>query len=260
MSINNISKKFAVFLHIGNYGLWDDIAKYLDRLKNEDYDLWISIPRKNNENIEELKEDILNYNKNVKILVIPNKGFDIGGFFYCLQRAIALGHNYHYIIKLHTKTDPFWRDSMSIPLLDIKKLDDLFKYPDVGMIGGQKFFMAGDMSGDYRNQKHFDDIAERFNFNNNQNPFNFVAGTIFAINFNFLFNIYRNHIDWILCKLNDEYSYDINWMKINNTKIGNLLWKEAYNKNYIRDGMFEHAFERFFSYSIKYAGYKTISI
>lgn len=262
MSVANTFKKFAVFLHLGNYGMWKEIQiNYLDRLKNEDYDLWISIPRNQDESNKELIDTIMIYNKNIKILVIPNKGFDIGGFFYCLQKVIDLGFNYDFIIKLHTKSDTLWRDSMSLPLLDIKKLDDLFKDPDIGMVGGQKFFMIGNMSGDCRNQKHFEDILERFNFINNQNPFNFVAGNIFAIKFSVLINIYKTHIEWILNKLNDENSYDPIWMKLNNeTIIGNLLWKGADNKNYIRDGMFEHAFERFFSYSIKYTGYKTIQI
>ena len=103
-------------------------------------------------------------------------------------------------------------------------------------------------------------LFKQFNMMNNIR-LNFVAGTIFWTRSSLMVSIFAKHMNWIMNNLNDSTTYDINWMQYNKEKvIGNILWKEAQNKNYIRDGMIEHALERFFGYATNYYGYRLVGV
>ena len=65
---------------------------------------------------------------NSHILIIPNKGMDIGGFFYALKDIFSKNYSYRYILKLHTKTNDQWRDGLILNL--VNKFDTIIKMFD----------------------------------------------------------------------------------------------------------------------------------
>lgn len=244
----------CIACHIGTYKIWDNIKSYIHILQNQkyDFDLWFTVNI--SENRKRLKTEILKYFPKSKILFIPNRGLDIGGFFYLLKELFIKNYNYDYILKIHTKNDKYWRDMCTIPILDLEKIYSLFKKDtNTGLICTKEYFVKDENID--KNIYHLSDIFAKFKYKEQPDIY-FQKGAIFWCRFNILKELYKENILWIINRLNDKYSYDINWMRLNDEKnIGNILWKKANLKFYIRDGMFEHSLERFLSFSIKYLGY-----
>jgi len=245
--------KDAVLLHIGNYDMWNQMNEYLMTLDMECYDLWISLVVRDTEEseiINGIRKTIYEQYPNANILSVPNRGMDIGGFFYTLKEIFNNKYTYRYILKLHTKTNMIWRDDMSICLLKPPdQIRSIMDNPCVGMIGSKKWTFYT-KKVDRVNTYHMNRLIHRFNMKANI-PFNFVGGTVFWVKYELLLKIYGDQIDWIMENLNDRTTYDSNWMNIfNKQKYGNVLWDDLPNRDAYRDGMFEHAMERFFGYSL----------
>jgi hypothetical protein len=113
------TKTLAVFIHIGNYSIFNEIKKYLLRINNIQYDLYLNIncfDKSQNFNNDVEKCCKLSY-PNCKIFRFENKGCDIGPFFLFLDYLRTENISYKWIMKLHTKTNDILRKQMLNHLL-----------------------------------------------------------------------------------------------------------------------------------------------
>ena len=146
----------------------------------------------------ELESYILNKLVNSKILIVENKGMDIGGFLQAIKYIFNnnLYNNKYIYIKLHTKTNKEWRNQMIKPIF--KNLDLIIKFPR------NKPYLFGSSNNIIRNKvvnrNYIKDIIER----NNLDIFKFEK---FIDEYNFLDIWFNNKTDSNLF-LNDKfYSY-----------------------------------------------------
>lgn len=91
--------KFLVILHIYYEYMWPELKSYLKNINEGSYDLVVTLSKSN----EELQKDILAFNKNAKIILSENRGYDVWPFIKALNNVEL--DKYKYLIKLHTKRD-----------------------------------------------------------------------------------------------------------------------------------------------------------
>jgi lipopolysaccharide biosynthesis protein len=245
--------KICVIMHVGYDNIIDELLDCVSNFNDIKIDLWITISE-SCDNIDSVQLKLNNIYPDSHVFIVPNKGFDIGPFFYILRHMMTNNIDYDIYIKLHTKKTDKWRKKLyglfmgSHPIIlnNIKTIDndnigglfvDSYSYDKIKDI----YFKS--------NEYHFNRIIEKIYGMSelSDDKYMFNAGTMFWIKGNILKKVFSYDIlNWIDDNMNDSTTYDVNWMKINNeSSIGNLLWKDIKNKNYIRDGMFEHSLERF---------------
>jgi len=255
-------KTTALLIHIGNIEIFlDDLFFYKNIIKFGNVDIYITILEEKNITKEEIEKAL---NSSVNFYKIPNIGFDIGGFIFALNK---LNKKYDFIIKSHTKTIGEWRKTL---LKIFRNMDDLYKIfenEDIGMIASKEWVFP--ISDNYEaNKYHLEKLYFDFFSKKLVDEFYFVAGTIFIARFSIFENLISKNLFF---KLNDENSLDLNWYRskkvhpylelktdeetidhyLKNKKLysPNLLSKmkhpETKSRSY-RDGMIEHALERFF--------------
>jgi len=113
------NKALAVFIHIGNSAIFNDIKKYLLRIKHIKYDLYLNINcfQKNksfNDDVEKCCQDMY---PESKIFRFENRGCDLGPFLLFLDYLRKENKSYKWIMKLHTKSDDILRKQMLEHLL-----------------------------------------------------------------------------------------------------------------------------------------------
>lgn len=59
--------------------------------------------------------------RTVRAWETPNRGADVGQFLSQLDRMVEVGANYDVILKMHTKTDPIWRERATESLCGTKE-------------------------------------------------------------------------------------------------------------------------------------------
>jgi len=278
-------KSIALIIHIGNYDIFLDDIIYFTEIINSKYivDLYITIIPSVVVTDDEIIKNISD-NCFIKIIRVPNVGFDIGGFFYSLKEIKDTGKIYDFVIKIHTKSSKEWRRQLLAPFRDVCETVSIFeKNVNVGMIGCKERLYNIIRSWDHYNLYHINHILDNFNYPDFDPKSLFVGGTIFMIRFSILQDILNKNIENLISELNDEYSLDKNWYILaNNLDISheeaeehwnthgkyenmspNVIHKGLYpntsSKNH-RDGMIEHAYERFFGIIIEHKGYKIYPI
>lgn len=120
--LDNFKKNVFIIFHVGNIKTFNEILEeYPAILKAEK--ILISIHN------EEFKKNILSKIPTAIIIIIENKGMDIGGFLKSVEYIIKnkLNNKKYFYIKLHTKSDLNWRKQLINPIF--KNLDLLIKYP-----------------------------------------------------------------------------------------------------------------------------------
>jgi len=292
-SVNIATKKRVLCIcHNGNMGVFKKIEKYIDNLlsvqnSNIEITLFIcSIDTFASSDIEYIKKRF----PTATHFINENFGFDIGSFFKVLQMCKNNSIEFDYIIKIHTKTNDFDREKLLKPILGsanrIKIILDMLSNDSIGLVGSVKsmFFNYGNLAT--HNQNHLKYLLEKFNIGiKYYESIQFIGGTMFWCKFSILKKIFWNHnFDHIIQELNNETSLDWNWYICSNEKyiknITEIKSKEDATTHYttfgqikglspnifhaikfktkslqIRDGMIEHAYERFFSYAIEGLGF-----
>ena len=89
--------KLAVIIHLYHIDRWHEIIKKISLLDDYNYDLFITINKKDREFIN----TILSYKKDAHIYSVPNRGRDILPFLHLLPKLKLAG--YQYILKIHSK-------------------------------------------------------------------------------------------------------------------------------------------------------------
>lgn len=232
--------KLIVHCHIWYTSMWNELSSYLKNLKNIPHTLYITICEDN----LSLKNQILSFNPQAKIEIVPNIGFDIGPFIQFLHN-INLS-DYDYILKIHTKnnkginiqkvghtylTRNRWVKLMFNSLLGSEQiikhnLDVLTKSSTIGMIGSD--YIIADTFQSYKDiAELIDPHMQKMGFGDVEYTKKFVAGTMFLCKANLMQPI-----------LNANYQI---------TDFDNS------NKN-IHGGTLAHAFERLFGYIVTAQG------
>ena len=279
-------------VHIGSYHIFMKMKDYLNNLMIAKYDaynldIYFNIINSvRSEHITEIKKLYPNEN----YVISENYGFDIGSFFHILQIIKTYNENYDYVIKLHTKTNHNLRDELLTPLLGdinkIRKIIDIFQDDKkIGMIAAKKSRCI-DAQADFLRNKNYLQQFLYWYFNETTNVIKQVysTGTIFWCRFDILKKVFlKFNIPNIYNSFNNMHTFDFNWYYFANKKYinnlpqdrekiyqhyienkqkmklsGNLFHclKNRTNSETLRDGMIEHAYERFFGYINHRLGYK----
>ena len=274
----NIKKffEFGVLIQIGKWETFSKMLHYIDIISNIECNYYITIVEEeaNKDNIDLIKSKL----KNSVILIVKNKGMDIGPFLANLLYLKINNIKPKYILKIHTKTDDRFREhvlnhligSESIILNNILKLKS---NDNLGMLTGTLIFNTLNNNSFFDNHIYYLDYLSKILLFENLERFKleFAIGTFFYSKYE-IFDIFNEvNIKFIYNKLNDESTLDTNWYSIfynlntNDTNKIEKHYKENSKKNYknnldfqkktacsgMRDFMIEHALERFFGYLCK---------
>ena len=198
-----------ILFHVYNIKVFNDILhQYPKFFNNSDNKIFIST-------IEENKEFIKRKLPKSKILIVENRGADIGGI-------LSLVNNFEFndsnlFLFLHTKSCPLWRKGLIDPLYDLYKTKKIVKYDNLTplIIGSQKYIYENNQQVNYEIireivKKYFgqdisDYIDEEYNLDK----------SFFDINKNF-YKSYYNDLESVKDQENHFKLYGINEGRINN--------------------------------------------
>jgi len=229
--------KLALILHVGNIKVFQKIIEdYPNFFNNERIDLYISCNK--NDDYDLLKTKFPNSN----IFIFGNIGMDIGPFLLIIQYMINKNLTYDYYIKIHTKTDPRWRNVMIKPIYN--NLEFFLNYitiePSIQLYGCKEFYYNGNFNINYNYildiiKRNYPDYTDKFlNFCKKPNQLQcvktpyFIAGTVFVFNQEY-FNLFKK-----ITNINYEY---------------NIL-ESGYITNDERNPRKTHAWEYLFGYIV----------
>lgn len=182
----------ALFIHIGNHLMFPLIRTYIDLTYQLGYpiDLYISYQLMSPviRLIESLYPDV--------VLIHSLLGCDIGGYLLLIDEAIKRHRVYDYVLKLHTKNNPRWREELFNPICGsidaIQSIIDIFeKDPHIGMIGSSRYKSPVDIY----NGRLQADLCKHLGLTMAPSEQYYIAGTIFWIRWKTVIDfIERNHI------------------------------------------------------------------
>ena len=286
----NYKKRILCICHNGNTDVFKKIEKYIENLMSlNSFDVEITLFINT---INTIKDDEIEYIKKkypyAKHIITDNFGFDIGSFFTILNICKQNNYEFDYVIKIHTKTSDIEREKLLNPLLGsinrIKIILDILNDEKIGLIGSRLTTFYNYDKLLIHNENHLKYLLKKYKISKNYNEsIQFIGGTMFWIKYDVLKKIFWDYdFNNIINELNTETSFDWNWYicankKFITTQINN---KEDSHKHYVeyglvknlspnifhaikfntnslklRDGMIEHAYERFLSYAVEDYGY-----
>lgn len=122
--------RIAVHLHMYYAEMWNDIRPYLENLNEFEFLLVVTVVKED----KKLSEEIKLYHLNTVIIVVDNRGYDVGPFVEFLNRIDL--NSYDLIFKIHTKN----RKIDEKTLLNNRYLSrtDWFKLLIAGIMGNRK--------------------------------------------------------------------------------------------------------------------------
>ena len=278
--------------HIGSYHIFNKMKTYIDNLVSAQYDAYHLdiyfnvIDTISKDEIRQLKKSY----PNETIFESENYGFDIGSFFHILEHIKRKSYTYDYLLKIHTKTNNNSRTDLLTPIMgSIQSIRDILtsfeNKKEVGIIASKKRRCIDAHVDFTRNQPYLQQLLKwRFNETTAICKQPYVSGTMFWVRFSLIDELFMKYnLPNIYNSLNNIHTFDWNWYyHANNKEIGNIpLHKEKlydhYNKTgrqqrlsgnifhaikydtnsmYLRDGMVEHTYERFFCYGVHRLGYR----
>jgi glycosyltransferase involved in cell wall biosynthesis len=239
-SIPKSNSEIAVLLHLYYTDLLPEFISYLKNIK-QDYDLYITLVKGTN-NLEQPIKEIFDFKENTNILLVENKGLDIGGTFMMMKKIIEDKKSYKYYLKLQTKKslhapDNFgenWRKQLCKICdseLNVHNSLNLLKLNNVGMIANKKN-ICNEL---FTNTRIVNQYAKKFDLNINN--MEFVAGTIF----------------WVKGDLWENFFKTIN-IDLEYSKFCNGSFTDS------KRGTYTHSMERIFGIIVKSNKLKIIGI
>ena len=223
------------------------------------------------------------FNSLFTILKIQNKGMDIGGKLCMLDYITQHNIPYNYILFLHSKSDYESRQKYFLPFLKNKERINLIKSllttnnnSLYGIFPNCVHYTDNYKSSDrfLNDIKYFEEMMHLLNIDVTDSQF-FVEGNCCILHRNVLETIFKDRISLFYNVLNDENSFDYNWVKMyyytHKGLNDNINLIDVYKKyteenllgsclnvncttdinNFYRDGMIEHVFERLWINIIK---------
>ena len=186
-------KKLLIHLHVYYHEQLSYFLQKIGNICNVDYDLYVTMHQHN----PAAESKVLAFFPDAKILIVENRGYDVGAFVEVLNHVNLA--KYDYVLKLHTKKNTgsqlleinksriarrYWSRMLIEALIDtpqiwLKNLQILAANSKVGMIAAKKLITSETAS--------YEDIKDRvvktvsdFGFSPLQS-IRFVAGTMFLI-------------------------------------------------------------------------------
>jgi hypothetical protein len=288
---NNTNVRLLCVYHIGNYDVFEKMKKYIDVVLEGngveyDLDFQINVVKEiDNENLRA----ILNYLPNATIYHSFNHGFDIASFIYILNEAKQNNWDYDYVLKIHTKSCDTTRDNILHPLLStteaLTNALSKFKTSNIGMVVS-KCSYCNDLERNADINIHYIKQLLKQYFNcDKYYTVPFAAGTMFLMKYSLLRDtFYPFDLSVIYNSFHNKNTFDYHWYYVTNFPIVKHLplsyqslythyFQEGRIKGFsrnilhalenpydtsviMRDGMLEHAYERFFAYIVYYFGYQ----
>lgn len=131
--------KIAILLHVFTIKLLPHLSSYISRLKYP-FDLFVNTYAygKDRSNIENLVKLIY---PQAHIIFSDNVGQDIGGFFQQINYIKNNKLQYDYYLKLHSKTDDYWRICMLEAVLPVNNIEKVFELLDKYNIVGSGSYL-----------------------------------------------------------------------------------------------------------------------
>lgn len=174
--------KIAVIIHLYWVEMWSEFENYLTNIDYK-YDLYVSLVEDNVDIYEKIKK----FKEDANIIIVDNKGADIGPAYVIMKNILNNKKSYKYYLKLHTKEDEIWRSTLINPICGSKKAVnnciEILKCEDVGMIGSNKCMLSC-KNPIYllKNSKIIQDYIDRFGFKDvTPSDCVFIGGTMFWV-------------------------------------------------------------------------------
>ena len=227
----NTHKKVCVILHLFYIDLWGYFLPNLKRI-DADIDLYITITDGCSGHFTDIHDAIMSEFPQAYIYSLPNRGMDIAPFIYVMNEIFLNKKTYDVIIKLHSKKSlahgfelgERWRNQLTDALLGslIKIQNNYLSCVNTNckMIGSSAWIQS-QKTNDFEQQFFY----EKINFE----QYDFVAGTMFMVDFNLI-------MDWFV--LENIYSRFYN----------------RFEDGYIGDGSIAHQIERVLGCLVKIKG------
>ena len=188
-----MKKTLLVHLHLYYIEQLDYFIKKLSNIQSVSHDLYITMVEKN----DEVEQKILSRFPNANILVVSNKGYDVGPFIHILNNIDI--DCYNYVLKVHTKNTTLnngdkingvwisrkcWMPLLVEALIGTPKIfaDNIKKFEDnhkIGMIGS-KYLITPPTRSCNRILPQIKDTIKSLGFKELKN-LTFVAGTMFMM-------------------------------------------------------------------------------
>ena len=199
----NLQKPLLVHLHLYYTDMWPEFAGYLSNLSDYNYDLYVT----GVEISPEIRQEILSFKKDAKILITENRGHDVWPFLSVLNQVDL--DNYSYIIKIHTKNTSSniltktnkralsrrWFKKLLIealigsPQIIKQNLENFSKDPKLGMIGS-KYLITSHPKKLMDVINKIDPVAQKIGIKDTSDK-TFVEGTMFMVRTD-LMKIFQN--------------------------------------------------------------------
>ena len=227
-------------------------------------------------------------------ILSENYGFDIGSFFHILEIIKQRKETYDYVVKIHTKTNDEKRDNLLQPILGniqtIRKIIQQMRDDHgIGIIASKKSRCIDTHTDFIRNQSYLQKLITWFFKEQTRITKQvYVSGTMFWLRFDILQQTFMKiNVPNIINSFNNIHTFDWNWYYYANNKYlmninlqENLLYEHYIEKGenlnlsgnifhaikngtrsfHLRDGMMEHAYERFFCYATHRMGLQIMFI
>ena len=287
---NTYLPRVCCICHIGSFHIFKKMKNYIDNLVSAQYDAYDLdiyfnvVDTITKEEIRQLKKGY----PNETIIESENYGFDIGSFFHILEHIKQRSYSYDYLIKIHTKTNNKSRSELLSPIMGsiqiIREMLLLFEQkPNVGIIAAKKNRCIDTHTDFTRNQIYLQQLIHWYFKETTaicKQPY--ISGTMFWVRFPLIEELFMKYnLPNIYNSMNNIHTFDYNWYyHANNKELGNIplhkqkLYEHYFqsgksqrfsgnifhaikydtNSIYLRDGMVEHAYERFFCYGIHRLG------
>lgn len=234
--------KILVHLHLFYQEMLSEMLSNISNLKGLDYDLYVTVINPSDETMNTL----LDFNSEVKIINVENRGYDVAPFIKVLK-MINLD-DYDFVIKIHTKQTlktrarlvrssfkkDEWRKLLISFMESSERIDNVLNIfaenPKVGMISHYNLIIKASNKEDPIAKKRAEEIIRHIDVVSKKRMF--VAGTMFIVRAKLL--------KWL-----QEYPCATEDF-------------EPYVKN-IKGGSLAHVYERLFGYVVTVQGYEIVS-
>lgn len=261
-----------LFCHIHCYDLinfYEYFSNVIKKLKNK-FVIIITYVNKSKVNLQD--DDFI-------LINCKNKGYDIGPKFIATLHIKKNYPDYKYILYLHSKNNKKKRLEYFNPLINnLNKIIPILKKESVYGIFPYILHKKKEFN---INKLYYDDFCNLLNIKKKQ--YDFIEGNVCILHREITDRCFTN-INIYNC-LNDDFSFDYNWVNIyyknniynpkihnydineiydfyknNNNVCGNNIELRLRYKNNWSDGMIEHVFERLYLTIIKSLNKKYILI
>ena len=202
-NIDNYNPSVCIIFHLFNKTLLNEFVTYINTVLDFFENVSLVITMHNTVTNKYFSKHILEkIFKNAKILIIENKGVDVGGLFHSMYYIRQNDLKFDYILKIHTKTsDETWRKELIQPLVNkdnLKIIKILFLINNIGFISSDCRIVQNDNMVYWNTNKiGLETFCSIYNIPNGANFKYFIGGTMFWIKYDILNKLSNNMMNYL---------------------------------------------------------------